>query len=139
MHNRVVGLPVGVIRFSACGSQNVPPLGRLLPGYLPLGLSASWPLASRTLRLSDSCLLASHLLDSCLLRVAGLRVVVVKLWVSGSWVFGRGSLGRGSSVVGLWVQGGWGLGHLYLEKSRTGGDRHDRLLVLKKNPQLVSL
>ena len=114
------------------------PLGCLLPGYLPLGLSASWPLASRTLRLLDSCFLASHLLDSCLLRVAGLRVVVVELWVSGSWVFGRELLGRGSSVVGLWVQGGRVMGHLYLEKSRTGGERHELLLVFKENPQLVS-
>jgi hypothetical protein len=47
-------------------------------------------------------------------------------------------LGRGSSVVGLWVQGGRVMGHLYLEKSRTGRERHELLLVFKENPQLVS-
>ena len=101
-----------------------PPLG-----LLPLGLSASrtpasWPLTSWTP--------ASF----------GSRVF-------GSWSSSCGSLGRGSSVVGRWVvglrswvsgvQGGWVMGHLHLGKSRTAGDRHDRLLVFKKNPQFASL
>ena len=122
-------------RLDLCSHLRFLLLKSLPPGFLPLGLSASWPLASRTLRLLDSCFLASHLLDSCLLRVAGLRIVVVELWVSGSWVFGRELLGRGlrSWVSGSRVAGSWG--NLYLEKSRTGGDRHDRLLVFKKNPQ----
>ena len=103
-------------RLDLCSHLRFLLLKSLPPGFLPLGLSASWPLASRTLRRLDSCFLASHLLDSCLLRVAGLRIVVVELWVSGSWVFGRELLGRGSSVVGLWVQGGRVMGQFVLRE-----------------------